>query len=351
MSMVLDYKKYETFCAEIMEKSGVLPETAKVVSEILVKTDMMGTSTHGTANLGGYMAKVVAGGFDGKAKPEIVKEGPTWAIVDGHYGLGPASGFYSIELAMKKAKETGMAYVGTINSNHYGACGVYSTYAAEHGFLAITMSNSNPNMNIPGSKGKGISNSPISYAAPAGKGHRPIFMDIALSQVAALKVFNARDNNQSVPDGWIVDADGRPTNSPAGNEWSLLPIGMHKGYCLAFMVKIMCEVLCGGSPVVNSWVFAPKDVPAKTSHACIVIDVKQIMGEEAFAENMGVAMDQVTSLPKAEGSNRVWLPGEMEWEKYEKAMNEGLVLSDITFEKVTKLAESLGMDISVCEKK
>ena len=186
--ITVDAKKYEYFCREACMNFGMSEEASSVTAELFVKTDMLGIHSHGTLNLEPYLKKTKAGGIDPKAKPEIVLDGPAWAIIEGHNGMGSYNGYYGLNVGIEKAKKFGISYIGIRGSGHYGATGIYAIKAAEQGMIALVMSNTGKNMNVPGAAGAVIGNSPIAYAIPAGK-HRPVFMDIATSNAAQIKVY------------------------------------------------------------------------------------------------------------------------------------------------------------------
>ena len=219
-------------------------------------TDTFGVFSHGTNNLYNYIRKMLAGGLYAKAVPTVEKEGPSWAIVNGNAAMGMVSSCRAMELAIEKAKKTGIAYVGVHNSCHFGAAGYYANLAAQQGLLGIAMSNTDPNMAIPGSRDVAIGNNPFSFAAPLKNG-KSVFLAIALSGAAALKIVMAREKGQQVPPGFLIDAEGLPTTDPSGFPYDshLLPMAAHKGYGFAIMVEILASVLTGAGLLsqVVSW--------------------------------------------------------------------------------------------------
>ena len=341
--------KYTEFCQKALEKCGMKPEAAKAVAECSVQSDMMGITTHGTVNLAKYIDKMNAGGLNGNSTPKVLSDGPTWARLDGDNGFGMYNGRYAIDLAMKKADETGMALVTVTDSGHCGACSCYSVYAAEKGYIALAMSNTVKLMCVPGGKGSIIGNAPISYALPRECKH-PIFMDIALSEVAKLKVVQYQKEGKPVPDGWVVDENGLPTNNPVGNNFSMCPMSAHKGYCLAFFVEAMTTVLSGGSFDIRSWLFGAPDSHSNLGHTMLVINVKKMMDPTQFAQRLEEYTNEIINAPKAAGSDKIFYPGEPNWISYDKAMENGLVLTDAMQAEAERLAEMSGLDLQACVK-
>ena len=188
------------FAQAALEAAGVGAEDARTIANTLVTTDTFGVFSHGTNNLYNYIRKIQAGGLDAKAVPTVEKEGPSWAIVNGNAAMGMVSSCKAMELATQKAKKTGIAYVGVHNSCHFGAAGYYANLAAQQGLLGIAMSNTDPNMAIPGSRDVAIGNNPFSFAAPLKNG-KSVFLDIALSGAAALKIVMARTSFRKLTGG------------------------------------------------------------------------------------------------------------------------------------------------------
>lgn len=335
--MKVNAKKYKEFCLNALIKCGVKQNAAEAIADCCVMTDMMGITTHGSVNIPKYIIKMNAGGIKNNAVPSVITEGPTWARLDGNGGFGMYNGRFAIDLAMKKADETGMSIVTVSDSGHFGACCCYSVYAAEKGYLAIAMSNTVKLMCAPGGKGNIIGNAPISYAIPRQNQH-PIFMDIALSEVAKLKVVQYQKQGKKVPDGWVVDENGLPTNDPQGNNFSMCPMSAHKGYCLAFLVETLTTVLSGGSFDIKSWLFAPPEVQSNLGHTMIVIDLKKMMDPMQFASRLEEYTNEIVNAPKALGSNKIFYPGEPNWINYDKASESGLELPDATVEAAKTLA-------------
>ena len=335
-------KDLSDFTIASLLHAGMSENSAKITADVLVTTDTFGVLSHGTKNLLNYIRKMQAGGLDPKSVPTIETEGPAWAILNGNAAIGMASSYKAMQIAIEKAKTEGIGYVGVKNSCHFGAAGYYANMAAQQGMIGIAMSNSDPNMSIPNSSGVVIGNNPFSYAAPA-KGGKTVFLDIALSNVAALKVVMAKEKGQQVPTEWLIDRQGRPTTDPSGfpSESFLRPMARHKGYGLAIMVEILSAVLTGSGMLgqIASWNL---DLQSKNNagHAFIAIDIRQMLPMEQFIERMEQMETELKKAPLAVGTDRILLPGEMEWEKRTTAIKTGcLELTEAIVENMNELAD------------
>jgi ureidoglycolate dehydrogenase (NAD+) len=340
-------KDLEDFCIRAMLKSGIRDEDARITADVLVATDTCGVHTHGTKQLRTLLMNFRIGRLDAKAVPEVVAQGPSWAIVDGHYAMPMTSSCMAMELAIEKAKATGIAYVGVKHSSHFGAAGYYANMAAQKDMIGLSMCNVDPCMTVPGARGKILGTNPIAYAVPAGE-ERPIFLDIATSTVAASKVFAARALGKEIPDNWLVDDEGIPTTDPSGypEGGALLPMAGHKGYGLALWVEILAGALTGAAMLsqVSSWVVDLPD-PTDEGHAFIAIDVGSIMPIQEFKGRIDWLIREIKGSPKAKGSERIYLPGEMEWERRDKALKEGMQLPEDVIASLAGLAEDVGLDL------
>lgn len=338
------------FAIKSLVKIGMSKKNATVVAETLVTTDMFGVMTHGTKNLCQYVQKMYAGGLDINAEPTVVAQGPSWAIVDGKNAIGMVTANKAMELAVKKAKKTGIAYVGVKNSCHFGAAGYYANIAAKQGLIGLSMSNADPIVTVPNAAKPSIGTNPFSFAAPIGNG-RTVFLDIALSNVAALKVIMAKEKGLAIPDTWIVDENGKPTTdaSKFPSSASLQPMCAHKGYGLALLVEILASVMTGAGIMrqVASWNL---DMSSHNNagHAFIAVDFSKMMPYENFAERMVEMVTQLKSAPLAENAQKIFLPGEMEWDKFDKAQECDLIeVTDAMVNEYKKLSEMTGVKIKI----
>ena len=341
----------KSFCASALEKNGMKPEYAAITAEVLADTDGYGTHSHGTKNLHNYIKKARLGGIDIKAEPAVTKDGPAFAVIDAGKCMGMVPSVQAMNSACEKAQKMGIGIVTVKNSCHFGANGYYANIAGKQGMLGFVVSNVDPNMNAPGARAKALGNNPLSFACPS-RSFPTVFLDIALSNVASLKVFQARAEGRKVPDTWIVDKDGLPTDDPSRypDEGAMQPFGGHKGYGLAVMVDALTGALSGGatsmSGLITSWILNLEGA----NHAChtfMAINAEMFCDEGDYADRVETMANQLRGLPKAKGSERIYLPGEMEWERYAKAEKEGLTLPSDLLESLQGLAKDCGTKLPV----
>lgn len=352
MEYIVGAGELRSFCQAACEHFGYSPEIAALTAQVLTESEMMGTHSHGTKNLLNYLRKGEAGGIVVNAEVQVLKEGPAWALMDGGAGIGMAAGVRSMELAIKKAAQCGIAMVNVRNSTHYGASGYYACMAAKKGMVGISVSNTEPNMCIPGGKGREIGNSPFAIAFPQKSGY-PLYLDIALSAVAALKIEQARRDGKAMPDTWAVDKDGFPTTDPEDffNGGAAQPMAAHKGYGLSMAIEILTGVLSGGAILheMTSWLW---DLPShnQVSHSAIAIDISKFMGLDSFEERLGAYTASIRHSPARRDSSGILLPGELEIRRYQRAEEEGVPLPPDVRDNLLELSRLSGVPIHIQER-
>jgi LDH2 family malate/lactate/ureidoglycolate dehydrogenase len=334
------------FCMGALRKCGVSEADARLTIDVLVTTDTYGVFTHGVKCLRGYVTRLRAGGLKADARPRVDREGPAWAIVDGQCALGMVTSVFAMNTAIEKARTAGMAYVGVRNSCHFGAAGYYANLAAKADMIGMAMANDYPSMAILGAKKAVLGTNPFAYAVPAGK-NDPIFLDIASSTVSGGKVRIAQTKNQKIPDTWMVDADGIPTTDPFlyPGSASLLPFAGHKGYGIALMIENLAGVLTGTGAMwdLNNWIDGRKDIPTNHGAAFLAFNVGAITPLDAFKNRVDQLIRDIHETPKAKGTDRLYVPGEMEWQTRRAALANGISLPADVVESLRGLAGDLGL--------
>lgn len=336
----------ENFCVKALRNAGLAEDDARTSAQVLVTNDTWGIHTHGTRQFRGLLRAVKAGRLNAKATPEIVAQGPAWALVDGHHAFPMVTASQAMKTAIDKARKAGTAYVGVKNSSHFGAAGYYANLAAKEDMIGLSVSNTDPIMTVPGSRARIFGTNPFSYAIPAGE-EKPVFLDIAVSAVAATKVLAAKEVGKQVPSDWIVDKEGMPATDPNAfiDGGAMVPMAGHKGYGLALFIEVLAAVMTGAgiTQEVPSWI-AEQPKPVGQGHAFIVIDVSKIMPIAEFKGRMDRMIREIKSAPKAKNSDRIYLPGEMEWERREIALKQGMQLPDHVIGSLTEIAQEWGLE-------
>jgi len=336
------------FCVEALTEVGVGTPDAHTTADVLVTTDTWGTFTHGTKALRAYIRRLRRGGLRKDGRPKVVAEGPAWVLVDGDSSLGMVSSVFAMNRALAKAAEAGIALAGLRNNCHYGAAGYYAAMAIQKNMIGISMANDIPTVNAPGARGSVLGSNPFAFAAPAGQ-EKPILLDMATSTVAGGKVFAAAALGKTIPGHWLLDADAKPTidSTLFSHAASLTPLGGYKGYGIALMIEVLSAILTGAAIrwQVLSWTFSDPSKPTGHGAAFVAINIASLTSVEQFKERMDRTIREIRASNKANGAARVYLPGEMEWERRESALVQGIDLPDDVVASLRGLAGDLNLDL------
>ena len=316
------------------------PETAAgPVAESLVLSNLKGVDSHGVVRVAQYVAEIRSGRIVPDAEPGLEGRGSI-TLIDGHWCFGQLAARAAAQAASRTARTTGLAAASVSRVQHVGRLGEYVELLAGDGLVGIAFCNTGPpgGRVVPfGGRRPVLATNPVAYAIPSGSG-TPIVADFSTSTAAEGRLRLARQNGQSVPDGWIVDAAGRPTNDPADfyEGGALLPAGGQRGYALAILAEILGGVLAGaGCSSVG-------DAPGN-GVVLLALSPDAWQGIGSFLDGVDRVADVITSVPPAEGVDRVRLPGEPERECETVRRRDGIPVPEATWNELAGLAAGLGV--------
>jgi LDH2 family malate/lactate/ureidoglycolate dehydrogenase len=331
----------ERWTRALLEGAGLQADAAATVAETLVWTSLRGTDSHGVARVPVYAERLRTGVLNNHPRPEVVRRDGAIAVVDGDHGPGQVAAVVATDLSIELAREHGVGVVSVRRSGHYGAAAFYAMRAAEAGLVGMSMTNTEPLVIPWGGVDPALGTNPIALAAPSAGG---IFnVDMATSQVAINRVFNARDEGRSIPEGWGVDEHGEPTTDPAQVK-SAVPLGGYKGYGLALLVEVLCGVLAGAG--VRDGVgdlYSGGEVRQNTGHFHLAIDPERTVGRDAFAGVLGNLLDELRAIPPARGFDEVLVAGDPEDRARAERERDGIPIVPALWTKLCALSEELGI--------
>jgi LDH2 family malate/lactate/ureidoglycolate dehydrogenase len=328
--------------ADIFSAQGMARDRAEFLSETLVEANLSGHDSHGVSYFLAYSDRIKAGHINVGADPEVVKETPSSALIDGHWAPGQITARYLIGLAVEKAKSQMVSAVGAFHCNHIGRVGFYTNWAARQGVIALMFVNvGHPSVTVYGGMGKVFGTNPFSGAVPTGEA-KPFLLDYATSVVAAGKLGVARAKGEKIPIHWSRDKEGNPTDDPMAvreGGW-LVPFGEHKGYCLQMLMELLGAILTGSKSGFDT-ISSP---PSPNGVLAIALNPNAFVGLEDFVNRTDELIGQVKTV-KPQPGDRVFIPGEPEWESKEQRLREGIPLPESTWTDIVKLATELGLGV------
>jgi L-2-hydroxycarboxylate dehydrogenase (NAD+) len=333
------------FIHSALVASGLPGRDAESIATLMVQADLQGSDGHGVIRLTQYVKRIRAGGINVRPDIHAVTERAGMAIVDGDNGMGHLVASYATRLAIGKARETGVAWVGTRNSNHAGPASLYARMAIEAGMIALYFAVGNANHMPPwGGSDMLLSTNPIAVAIPSK--HEPdIVLDMASTATAYGKVKAKAKRGESMPEGWMMDRQGRPLLDPnRSEEGFLLPIGGHKGYGLALVIGILAGTLNGAAMGKDVIDFNKDSVtPTNTGQSILVLDVSAFAKPEQFSDSVDTLVRDLRGSTRLPDVNRIWMPGEQSAAKRERYAVEGIPIAAGVIGDLDPLADQLGI--------
>jgi LDH2 family malate/lactate/ureidoglycolate dehydrogenase len=342
----VDHRKLRRFLVTSLEKFAVPRADAEVAADALVMADLRGVDTHGVIrfNPQSWYVKWLSEGSM-KAQPNIktIHETPSAALLDGDRGIGMVIGHRAMELAIRKAKESGLAMVGVRNSRHFGMSANYAMQALPHDMIGIAMTNASRQVVPTFGREARFGTNPMCFAVPADK-ELPFVLDMATTTAAAGKLELAARLGKTVPSGWALDQHAEQTTDPriAQKARRLLPLGgtresgSHKGYGLAILVEILCGVLTGTITALN----VDQD-PRGHFFGAIRIDSFRPVAE--FKRDMDSLIRELKSTPPIAGQERVYVAGEIEFETAQERAEHGIPLHRTVLKGLREVSEQLSV--------
>lgn len=350
MAVVVAQDTLLWFTHRVFEAAGAPPTEAAIVAEHLVTASVMGYDTHGVMRIPQYVDDMRKGVIKPGAEPRVEKVEGATAVVDCGWNFGQVGARYAIDLGIARAREFRTTTVAAKHCNHVGRLGAYTSRAADHGLIAIGFCNSPIHGHFVspwgGREGR-LATNPISFSMPSGQGD-PVVADFSSAEASEGAIRLHRNQGRPLPDGWITDAQGRPSNNPADfygpPRGAILPFGGKRGY-RGFALSLLVEVLgglLGGSPV-------SKAQPGN-GLCFIVIDPSAFVPAGEFAAMMSELCQYIKSAATAPGFDEVFLPGEPDFRKREERLRDGIPVDDNTWRQIVDVASSVGVDDVPAEK-
>ncbi len=347
------YETLDKFCNDVFAKFGFTKEESRIISDVLLMSDLYGIESHGMQRLTRYHKGIEKGLIKVEAKPEIVFETPVSAVIEGHDGMGQLIAHFAMEKAIEKASKTGMAVVSCRNSNHFGIAGYYAKMASDKGFLGMSMTNSEAIMVPTFGRLAMLGSNPIAVAMPAEP--YDFFFDASTTVVTRGKLEIYNKLSKPLPDGWALDASGKPSsdaedvlkNIVAKNGGGIMPLGgsteqlgSHKGYGYGMFCEIFCSIFSGGLTSNHTHIGGK----GGTCHGFLVIDPNVFGNAEEIKAHLSTFLEELRNSPKSEGQSRIYTHGEKEIIASADRRENGISVNINTVYEMAEMCKFVGVD-------
>ena len=344
MTSLYPHQILEGLGTQLFIAVGTPENEAQIVSQHLVESSLMGHDSHGVMRIPEYLDLIEQQRVTPGGAITVRQTSSTTSIIDCGGNFGQVGGRAAVEDAVARAVEHQVATVITSNCNHVGRLGAYVQQVAEQGMIAIATCNSpvHGHFVLPhgGRQGR-LATNPLAYGIPTDGD--PIVADFATSVAPEGKIRYYRNMETPLPDGWILDAKGHPSNDPEDfygpPRGGILPLGAaagHKGYALGLLVEILGSALAG----------SPCDAPDNAGNGLclVVINPDAFSGQQLFGELASETRRYMKSSPPAPGFEEVLVPGELEFRTLQTRQQEGIPLDAQSRDAILQQAKKLSVD-------
>ncbi len=319
---------------------------AERMADLMSEADIGGQDGHGVFRLPQYIGRIRAGGMEVDPDISIHSERPATALLDGGNGPGHLVMSRAAEIAVEKARTTGVAWVGARYSNHAGPAFLYARMPLAEDMIGLYVAVGSANHMPPwGGTDLLLSTNPIAVAIPSNT--RPdIVLDMATTVAAYGKVKTAADRGETMPEGWMIDKHGQPLTDPTrASDGLLLPIGGPKGYGLSLIFGLLAGTLNGaafGADVVDF--NADPQATTNTGHFIVALDIAAFADVETFKTEIDGIWAEMKSSARLPGVDDIRLPGERLASVTEERRANGIPLPPALSARLESLADTLGID-------
>jgi uncharacterized oxidoreductase len=338
------------FGVAVLQAAGASEEEASLIVSHGIDALLYGEANHGEELGTQYIGAIRDGTLRPRTPFVIEKETPTTLMVDGKFNFGHYVSHHVMLRLIDKAREHNVAAASIKYQGHVGRLIDYTSMAAREGMVALMMCDGawGPKFVAPwGAKDRRLGVNPWSMAIPSDP-HGWLGFDMTSGTVSMMKVFRAAERGESIPEGWIIDRDGRPTTDPTdfGKGGSALPLGGvqgHKGYVITFMIEALADVLSGmefREDVTRPW-------PIIDGCFMALFNVEAFRPLVDFKQDLTAFIEYVKSAAPIEGAGGVFYPGERSHLGRLRREQEGVVdIADDVWESVLARAAEFGLESS-----
>jgi uncharacterized oxidoreductase len=338
--------------AAIFHAAGCSDAEARRIAAHLVEANLVGHDSHGVIRIATYVQWLRAGKVLPDRTIQVAFENDVIAVLDGQFGFGQTVGEQAMRLGIEKSARHGVAVIALRNSGHLGRIGDWPLMAAQAGKLSLHFVNTTGAGILVAPHGginRRLSANPIAAGVPI-PGRSPLLLDISACTIAEGKVRVALNKGVAVPEGCLIDAQGRPTSDPrvfyADPPGAILSIAGHKGYGLAVLCEILAGALTGGG--CSNPVNAGRVVNGMLS---IFLDISRFQEETAFAAEIERFIAWVKSSAKAAPDGEILMPGEIEEQTKAQRLRDGIEVDDTTWSQILDTARAVGLSPQEVQRK
>jgi uncharacterized oxidoreductase len=337
-----DANRLEQWAEAVLAASGSEPGEAADVARHLVEANLVGHDSHGLIRIPKYLDWVARGMLLQNRHMIVVSDRGPIVVAEGGFGYGQVIGREAMAMAAERARSLGMCALALRDCGHLGRIGAWAEMLAEAGLASFHfVSTSGFGILVApfGGSDRRLSANPLAAGVPL-PGADPIILDIATSIVAEGKIQVARNKGEPVPEGCILDGQGRPTTDPedfyADPPGAILPFGGHKGSGLSVICEVLAGSLTGGG---SSHPGNPTAGRLVNNMLTLAFDPAAFGGAEMFRGDVERLAAWTRGSRPASPGGQVLLPGEIERRTRAARERDGIPLDPETVRQLAQVGE------------
>ncbi|MGO4722340.1 MULTISPECIES: Ldh family oxidoreductase [unclassified Inquilinus] len=352
--MLIHHETLAGLVGDIFAAQGCSAAESRRIAEYLVAANLTGHDSHGVIRVPRYVGMLAKDEVRRDVTVQLLTDTPSFALVDGQYGFGQTVGPQAVQLGIAKARQAGVAVIGLRHAGHLGRIGEWAEMAADAGLCSIHF------VNVAGSElvapfggvERRFSTAPFAagFLVP---GRAPVILDFATSLVAEGKVLVASNGGKTLPEGSLIEPDGRLSNDPEtlygpigdGSPRSaqnglgaIRAFGEHKGSGLA----LICELVAGA--LTGSGCAGPGPRPFSNGMFSIYMSPDHFGSPDDLATETRRYIDYFKACRPAVPGDEVLLPGEPEARRRAERVAAGVPLTDEVWRSLGAVAQACGLD-------
>ena len=341
--VLVDADDLRAVVAGVFQARGTRESDAAAVADALVWANLRGIDSHGVSRVPRYLELFDKGESVADAVPTVTRPRAAIAIIDAHAAPGPVALNRAADEAVAAARTCGVGWASVRGTVHTGAIGYYTSRAAQAGMAAVGVVAGVPNMAYAGARGAAVATSPLSVAVPAGR-HELVLLDMATAVMALGRIAQLKAAGKELPPGVALTADGEPTTDPALAKVPA-PVGGPKGSGMSLVFEMLASGLAA-NPIVPAYHSGTKEGRRHRQNAFLLaIDVTAFVPLDEFKVSVDETVDAIKSLPPADETHEVLIPGERGRRSERERSSAGIPLGPKVRRELTEIATGLGVDV------
>ncbi|MFF5258477.1 Ldh family oxidoreductase [Actinomadura viridis] len=354
------YEELLDFVTAVFVARDLPHDRARSAAEALCYGDLTGLGSHGVVNLTRlYLPLLASGRADPNAEPAVVADRGAAVLVDARRALGLWAAREMMDLACRRAAEHGIGLVTVRDMTHIGCAGHHAERATRHRMIGLTASNCGRQRiaRPPGGRVAMLGTNPLSIAAPAGPSRPPFVLDMSTTVVPTGRVRVAARAGLPAPEGWLYDDQGRPVTDAAAFDRGEAHLawlggrpetGVYKGYGLGLLVEVLAALVPGAGmgpePEALEGTGGPSGRDDDIGLFMLAVAPDALRSPDRYAADAATLFGTLLACPPVDEDAPVRYPGQLEAERAELNLRDGVPLPAPIHAELRELAAELGVN-------